>query len=68
MAAIIRAVDLLELVEEAPAEAAGVRALFDGLRDLDLTDEERLERGFPVCDGLFAYCSSSGIASGRPAR
>lgn len=66
MAAIIRAADLPEVVEEAPPEAAGVRAIFDGLRDRDLTDEERLEQGFPVCDGLLAHCSGSGIASDRP--
>lgn len=56
MAGIIRAADLPE-EGNGPAEAAGVAAIFDGLRDLPLTDEERLQRGLVVCDGLFAYCS-----------
>lgn len=57
MAGIIRAADLPE-EGNGPAEAAGVAAIFDGLRDLPLTDEERLERGLAVCDGLLAYCST----------
>jgi hypothetical protein len=60
MAAIIRAVDLDE--DDCPAEAAGVAAIFDGLRDSDLSDQGRLERGFAVCDGLYSYCRA-GAAS-----
>lgn len=55
MARIIRAADL-PLEEPSPAVAAGVLAIFDGIRDGSATDEERLERGFVVCDALYAYC------------
>ena len=55
MARIIRAADLPQ-EEPAPAEAPGVQAVFDGIRDGSDSDEERLERGFVVCDALYAYC------------
>ena len=55
MARIIRAADLPQ-DEPTPAVAAGVLAIFDGVRDGSDTDDERLERGFVVCDALFAYC------------
>ena len=58
MARIIRAADLPQ-EEPTPAVAAGVLAIFDGIRDGSETDEERLERGFVVCDALYAYCQSS---------
>ena len=38
------------------AVASGVKAIFDGIRDASASDEERLERGFVVCDALYAYC------------
>ncbi len=55
MARIIRAADL-PYEEPAPAEAAGVLAIFDGIRDGSRSDEDRLRRGFAVCDALYAYC------------
>jgi hypothetical protein len=55
MARIIRAADLPQ-EEPSPAVAAGVLAIFDGVRDGSATDQERLERGFVVCDALYAYC------------
>jgi hypothetical protein len=58
MARIIRAADLPQ-AEPTPAVAAGVLAVFDGIRDSSATDEERLERGFVVCDALYAYCRAS---------
>jgi hypothetical protein len=58
MARIIRAADLPQS-DPAPAIAAGVLAIFDGIRDGSSTDEERLERGFVVCDALYAYCSKA---------
>jgi hypothetical protein len=58
MAAIIRGADLPH-EDGAPVEAPGVLAVFDGIRDTALSDEERLERGAAVCDALYAYCSSS---------
>jgi hypothetical protein len=56
MAAIIRAADLPH-EDPAPAEAAGILAIFDGIRDGSATDEERLERGSVVCDALYTYCA-----------
>jgi hypothetical protein len=55
MARIIRAADLPQ-DEPAPAVAPGVLAIFDGIRDASESDEERLERGFVVCDALYAHC------------
>ena len=55
MALIIRAADLPEQ-EPAPAIAAGVQAIFDGIRDSSHTDEERLTMGSVVCDALYSYC------------
>jgi hypothetical protein len=55
MAAIIRGADVA-YEDGAPREAAGVAAIFDGLRDADATDEERLARGMVVCDALYGYC------------
>jgi hypothetical protein len=36
-----------------------VRAVFDGLRDSDLSDEERLRIGAKFCDALYAFCSGA---------
>jgi hypothetical protein len=58
MAQVIRAADLPH-EEHAPVIAAGVLAIFDGIRDGSETDEERLQRGSVVCDALYAYCGSS---------
>jgi len=58
MARIIRAADLPQ-EEPAPPEAAGVLAIFDGIRDSSRTDDERLRQGFAVCDALYAYCQHS---------
>lgn len=57
MASIIRGADLPQ-EDGAPPEAAGVLALFDGIRDSSATDDERLQRGSVVCDALYAYCRS----------
>jgi hypothetical protein len=54
MARIIRAADLPQ-EEPRPAIADGVLAIFDGIRDGCATDEERLERGFVVCEALYTY-------------
>jgi hypothetical protein len=58
MARIIRAADLPQ-EEPTPAVAAGVLAIFDGVRDGSATDDERLQRGFVVCDALYTYCKTS---------
>lgn len=57
MAAIIRAADLPH-EDPAPTEAAGILAIFDGIRDGSETDEERLERGSVICDALYTYCAA----------
>jgi hypothetical protein len=57
MAAIIRAADLPQQ-EPSPALAAGVLAIFDGIRDGCETDDERLERGSVVCNALYTYCAN----------
>lgn len=58
MALIIRAADLPQ-EEAAPLVAAGVLAIFDGIRDGSPTDEERLQRGFVVCDALYRFCQQA---------
>jgi hypothetical protein len=63
MAAIIRAADLPQQ-EPSPALAAGVLAIFDGIRDGCKTDDDRLERGSVVCDALYAYCVNHADAEG----
>ena len=55
MGLIIRGADLPYDESVAP-EAAGVRAVFDAIRDGQESDEHRLEYGMPVCDALYAYC------------
>jgi hypothetical protein len=55
MARVVRSADLPQ-EDPAPAIAAGVLAIFDGIRDGCRTDEERLERGFIVCEALYTYC------------
>ena len=55
MAAIIRGADLPH-EEGSPPESPGVLAIFDGIRDGSETDDERLTKGFVVCDALYAYC------------
>lgn len=63
MAVIIRAADLPQH-EPSPALAAGVLAIFDGIRDGCETDDDRLERGSVVCDALYAYCVNHTDAEG----
>ena len=55
MAAIVHAADTWE--DDTP-ETAGVRAIFDGIRDGLPSDEARLAIGFDVCDALYAYCDT----------
>ena len=53
MAAIVHAADTWE---DGTPETAGVRAVFDGIRDGQRSDDDRLDVGFGVCDALYAYC------------
>ncbi len=65
MARIIRAADMPH-EEPAPLESLGVLAIFDSIRDSCFTDEERLARGFVVCDGLYEYCRLTSAAVTEP--
>ena len=62
MARIIRAADLPDQ-EHAPAIAAGVQAMFDGIRDGSQTDEEWLEKGAVVCEALYLFCRRNKAAA-----
>jgi hypothetical protein len=55
MSRIIHAADLPQ-DEPSTSLAPGVLAIFDGIRDGCNTDDERLMRGFVVCDALYKYC------------
>jgi hypothetical protein len=59
MSRIIHAADLPQ-DEPSTGLAPGVLAIFDGVRDGCDTDDERLERGFVVCDALYRYCQQPG--------
>jgi hypothetical protein len=58
MARVIHAADLPQ-DEPSTSLAPGVLAIFDGIRDGCVSDDERLARGFVVCDALYAYCQHS---------
>jgi hypothetical protein len=55
MSRIIHSADLPQ-DEPSTGLAPGVLAIFDGVRDGSDTDDERLTRGFVVCDALYRYC------------
>ena len=61
MAAIVHAADTWE--DDTP-ETAGVRAVFDGIRDGLRSDDDRLAVGFGVCDALYAYCGGQNEEGG----
>jgi hypothetical protein len=56
MGLIVRGADLPG-EDASPPESSGVRAAFDGLREADLSDDERLQIGSAFCDALYAFCS-----------
>jgi hypothetical protein len=53
---IVRAADVKGQESIAP-EGLGLRAIAQGFAALDISDEERLKRQFPVYDALYAYAS-----------
>jgi len=57
MGMIVRGADLPR-EDGVPPESAGVAAVFDGIRDMATTDDERLRLGATVCESLYAYCGS----------
>jgi len=56
MGLIVRGADLPG-EDASPAESSGVRAVFDGLRDADVSDGERLRIGSAFCEAPYAFCS-----------
>jgi hypothetical protein len=58
MGSIVRGADLPHEDGLAP-ESDGVRAVFDAIRDSDVTDDERLRIGSGICDALYAYCGGT---------
>ena len=56
LALIVRAADL-KGQEGASAEGIGLRAIAEGFASLGISDEERLQRQFPVYDALYQYAS-----------
>jgi hypothetical protein len=61
MGRVIHAADLPQ-DDPSPTLAPGILAIFDGIRDGCLTDAERLERGFVVCDALYQYCKQAQLS------
>jgi hypothetical protein len=56
---IVRAADVKGQESSAP-EGIGLRAIAQGFAALGISDEERLERQFPVYDALYAYAQRAG--------
>ncbi|HEY6970098.1 MAG TPA: chromate resistance protein ChrB domain-containing protein [Candidatus Angelobacter sp.] len=54
LALIVRAADVKGQEGAAP-EGIGLRALAEGFANLGISDEERLQRQFPVYDALYQY-------------
>ena len=58
LALIVRAADVKGQEQSAP-EGIGLRSIAEGFAAMGLSDEERLERQFPVYDALYEYASAS---------
>ena len=58
MGLIVRGADLPH-ADGLPAESAGVRAVFDALRDGPLSDDQRLSVGSEFSEALYAYCRAA---------
>jgi hypothetical protein len=54
LALIVRAADV-KGQEPVAAEGIGLRAIAEGFAAMQLSDEERLARGFPIYDALYEY-------------
>ena len=59
LALIVRAADVKGQESVAP-EGLGLRAIAEGFAAMQLSDEERLARGFPIYDALYEYARRSG--------
>jgi hypothetical protein len=58
IALIVRAADV-KGQESVAAEGLGLRAIAEGFAAMQLSDEERLARGFPIYDALYEYARRS---------
>jgi hypothetical protein len=58
LALIVRAADVKDQ-EAVAAEGVGLRAIAEGFAAMQLSDEERLARGFPLYDALYEYAKVS---------
>ena len=58
LALIVRAADVRGQEAIAP-EGLGLRAIAEGFATMQLSDEERLARGFPIYDALYEYVRGS---------
>ena len=58
LALIVRSADVKGQESVAP-EGVGLRAIAEGFAVMQLSDEERLARGFPIYDALYEYARGS---------
>lgn len=58
LALIVRSADV-KGQEAVAAEGLGLRAIAEGFVAMQLSDEERLARGFPIYDALYEYARRS---------
>ena len=58
LALIVRSADVKGQESVAP-EGVGLRAIAEGFAMMQLSDEERLARGFPIYDALYEYTRGS---------
>ena len=63
LARIVHGADIAGEEHVAP-EAPGLRAIAEGFAALGISDEERLARGFPIYDALYAWCQKQVAAAG----
>ncbi len=56
LALIVRAADVSQEADLVP-EGRGLRAIAHGFAAMSISDEERLEKQFPMYDALYKYCS-----------
>jgi hypothetical protein len=60
LALIVRSADV-KGQESVAAEGSGLRAIAEGFAAMQLSDEERLARGFPIYDALYEYARRSEV-------
>ncbi len=58
MGAMIRAIDV-PVDSEQTKDIAELAAVFDEIRDADISDGDRLGRGTPICDELYVKCGGN---------